>query len=99
MIPRRVARRYDIDSRGGVSRTIVFKPGRNGLTPTTKMVSVKVFPDGNPEADETFGVAVWHVQSVAPVALRDQLAQGTVINDDERRRSTDRGRSRRGDRG
>jgi hypothetical protein len=63
------------------SGTVTFKPNAvTGLTPTTKYISVPLFPDRTVEGDETFRVRL--SEPSAGYAIARAEAVGTIIDDD-----------------
>lgn len=81
--------RYSIEPNGSAdtndvkpkSGVLTFKPNaKTGLTPTTKWLSTKVFPDVAVEGDESFRVVLSH-PSDGHVLGRSE-ASGTIIDDD-----------------
>jgi Calx-beta domain len=70
----------DIDTKIGVTRTLVFKPNMKGIMPTTKTVTVKVLPDTAVEGDETITVTLSNPTGGYTVGRK--TGTGTIIDDD-----------------
>ncbi len=61
-------------------QTLTFVPGGTGLTPVTKLISVKTAGDTTVEAAETMRVTLSAL--TGPARLRKGLALGTIVDDD-----------------
>ena len=81
--------RYAIEPEGSVTEAdfkpktglLTFKPNANsGVTPTTRYVSTKVFPDFDVEGDETFRVTLSEPSDGYVVG--HDTAVGTIVDDD-----------------
>jgi hypothetical protein len=63
------------------ARTAVFRPSRHGVTPTTRLVTVPVYPDSDQEGDETFEIVLSN--PIGGYTLGAATGIGTIIDDDD----------------
>jgi hypothetical protein len=66
------------DYGGVITKTLTFTVGRSGFTPVVKTISIPIWPDANPDTNESFTVTLSGLTGTG-VTLIGDTATGTIL--------------------